>query len=692
MKIGETIKKLRVDNKLTQSDLAEMLDVTRVAVSKWELNKSYPSMDNLRAISKIFNVTFDELLEEPKKEPEHSLEEGENEEMGSKDNTPKKSAGTTNNVGPANSQDVSSKPVENDVMASNEHSLEAQTSKAKKKHRIVNWAFGCGMTLIGLAAVTLTSIGLAGTFVVKGEDTSNSNAISSENTSPIQSIYVSQNPTYMTYLVGQSFKTDGMVVTAVHEDDTESELEGWTIDAPESFDSTNNNLTINVKYSDPSGNEFTTDLSGVRVADHMNGVFSPTDLKVTSDPIPQLAGSPFDDTNLAFHLIYDVNGETKEDEEHSYKLNSNPTGNSYDVIKLSENKGLTSDTTDVTILYSQGKSFQLPVTMIESIEITPNKDTYDAKEDKFSVTAKGVKKDGTKIDLNPKFFTFTSSKEKIEAGKSFTYNGEHEITCKYGKYSKKIATFNVTVSGGKDFAMNPNLNDDAYFKECEDLVWDNDIEQTEINACQKLQEVASPFNWEEITSSNQGTYYKDLCGYSEFHAKAYLGYTGNYKYSGNGFVHNFDGDGSDSGAFMRYTFTAPGGGESDLILRGSTNVAGSTIYDSQDLKISKAVKITLNGTDITPLFADKAFKGVTSTTPDAQNRSGEAQGISLEGRYRFVNWTEVKAKVQLQPGENVLMITAKNNGQSGHWDSIKFDCTPYKTPLTEIAHAVLVLN
>ncbi|GEM_PF-4990909 len=138
---------------------------------------------------------------------------------------------------------------------------------------------------------------------------------------------------------------------------------------------------------------------------------------------------------------------------------------------------------------------------------------------------------------------------------------------------------------------------------------------------------------------------------------------------------------------MRYTFNAPGGGDSDLYLRGSTNIAGSTKYDSIDLKITTAVTITLNGTDITSLFEDQAFKGVTSTTPDPQNRTGEVNGMSLEGRYRFVNWTTVKAKVSLNPGENVLMIKAKNKSSSGHWDSIKFDCKSYKTPLAEIAHA-----
>lgn len=64
MKISEKIKKLRIENNLSQNDLARALNVTRVAVSKWELGKSLPTIDNLRLIANLFNVQLSDLVDE----------------------------------------------------------------------------------------------------------------------------------------------------------------------------------------------------------------------------------------------------------------------------------------------------------------------------------------------------------------------------------------------------------------------------------------------------------------------------------------------------------------------------------------------------------------------------------------------------------------------------------------------------
>ena len=60
--IGEKIKELRIINKMTQKDLAERLYVTAQAVSRWENGEVEPSISTLVEISKIFNVSVDELL------------------------------------------------------------------------------------------------------------------------------------------------------------------------------------------------------------------------------------------------------------------------------------------------------------------------------------------------------------------------------------------------------------------------------------------------------------------------------------------------------------------------------------------------------------------------------------------------------------------------------------------------------
>lgn len=62
MTFGEKLKKLRMQNNMTQDELAASLYVTRTAVSKWENNRGYPGIDLLKEISHLFGVTVDELI------------------------------------------------------------------------------------------------------------------------------------------------------------------------------------------------------------------------------------------------------------------------------------------------------------------------------------------------------------------------------------------------------------------------------------------------------------------------------------------------------------------------------------------------------------------------------------------------------------------------------------------------------
>ena len=66
-KIGQFIKKIREENKLTQKELADKLGVTYQAVSKWENGKNVPDISILKEMSKIFNVDIDEILDGEKK-------------------------------------------------------------------------------------------------------------------------------------------------------------------------------------------------------------------------------------------------------------------------------------------------------------------------------------------------------------------------------------------------------------------------------------------------------------------------------------------------------------------------------------------------------------------------------------------------------------------------------------------------
>ena len=64
MSFGENLQTIRKKNQLSQEGLAEMLGVSRQAVSKWELGEGYPEVDKLLLLSKKLNISLDRLLAE----------------------------------------------------------------------------------------------------------------------------------------------------------------------------------------------------------------------------------------------------------------------------------------------------------------------------------------------------------------------------------------------------------------------------------------------------------------------------------------------------------------------------------------------------------------------------------------------------------------------------------------------------
>ena len=62
MEFNENLKYLRKEAKMTQESLAERLNVSRQAVTKWERGQSLPDIQNLKEISNIFGVTIDSLV------------------------------------------------------------------------------------------------------------------------------------------------------------------------------------------------------------------------------------------------------------------------------------------------------------------------------------------------------------------------------------------------------------------------------------------------------------------------------------------------------------------------------------------------------------------------------------------------------------------------------------------------------
>lgn len=63
MTFGEKLKVLRKRFDLSQEELAEKLNVSRQAISKWESDIGLPDTGNLKIISSMFNITIDYLLD-----------------------------------------------------------------------------------------------------------------------------------------------------------------------------------------------------------------------------------------------------------------------------------------------------------------------------------------------------------------------------------------------------------------------------------------------------------------------------------------------------------------------------------------------------------------------------------------------------------------------------------------------------
>lgn len=70
MNIGEKIYALRREKNLSQGDLADMLEVSRQSVSKWENNTAVPDLQKIIKLSEIFEISVDELIKGEKIQPE----------------------------------------------------------------------------------------------------------------------------------------------------------------------------------------------------------------------------------------------------------------------------------------------------------------------------------------------------------------------------------------------------------------------------------------------------------------------------------------------------------------------------------------------------------------------------------------------------------------------------------------------
>lgn len=66
MEFKDKLSELRKSHDLTQEELANILMISRTAISKWESGRGYPSIESLKQLAKYFDVSIDDLLSSDK--------------------------------------------------------------------------------------------------------------------------------------------------------------------------------------------------------------------------------------------------------------------------------------------------------------------------------------------------------------------------------------------------------------------------------------------------------------------------------------------------------------------------------------------------------------------------------------------------------------------------------------------------
>ena len=73
MTLGEKLREIRKKFGLSQEQLADMINVSRQAITKWETDKGIPDVTNLQELAKVFGVTVDYFLNDANRAPVLSM-------------------------------------------------------------------------------------------------------------------------------------------------------------------------------------------------------------------------------------------------------------------------------------------------------------------------------------------------------------------------------------------------------------------------------------------------------------------------------------------------------------------------------------------------------------------------------------------------------------------------------------------
>lgn len=73
MNFGEKLKQLRKEKNISQEQLAQILDVSRQTISRWESSLTSPDLIMLEKICSYFNISYDELLNNKKTKKNYDI-------------------------------------------------------------------------------------------------------------------------------------------------------------------------------------------------------------------------------------------------------------------------------------------------------------------------------------------------------------------------------------------------------------------------------------------------------------------------------------------------------------------------------------------------------------------------------------------------------------------------------------------
>lgn len=123
------LAEMRRAHGLSQEELAEKLNISRQAVSKWERAESSPDTDNLIALAQLYSVSLDVLLGLQLPEPSCAQEAAEYEAVG------EESAEETEASEEANVCEESEMPVDDDPLPHGSYYEHVQQKAAREKER-----------------------------------------------------------------------------------------------------------------------------------------------------------------------------------------------------------------------------------------------------------------------------------------------------------------------------------------------------------------------------------------------------------------------------------------------------------------------------------------------------------------------------------------------------------------------------